>query len=218
MIIVANKSAAEIVDDESKKAFYVERFPITVKVKWKNYNLESYLKFLNLLFPKEEDVDKHFLASLFQDNFLKHNNWISPRQAINIADTYFLHGHTFFNLFKLNIDGIVALYEKSKIEAVQRSFKKSLDFIYDTIIGIEDIKNKLLAIFYTISFFEDVETNNDTAADFKKFKELNNTEQVKYSDPNYLMANDMERRGITNSGQVFERTEQIKMVKERFRQ
>jgi hypothetical protein len=108
---------------------------------------------------------------LFQDNFLKHNNWISPRQAINIADTYFLHGHTFFNLFKLNIDGIVALYEKSKIEAVQRSFKKSLDFIYDTIIGIEDIKNKLLAIFYTISFFEDVETNNDTAADFKKFKE-----------------------------------------------
>jgi hypothetical protein len=42
MIIAANKSSKEVIDDESKESFYEERFPIQCEVNWDTHTAQDY--------------------------------------------------------------------------------------------------------------------------------------------------------------------------------
>jgi hypothetical protein len=50
MIIAANKSSKEVIDDESKESFYEERFPIQCEVNWDTHTAQDYFKLLKLSF------------------------------------------------------------------------------------------------------------------------------------------------------------------------
>jgi aspartate-semialdehyde dehydrogenase len=53
MIIAANKSSKEVIDDESKRAFY-ERFPIQCEVNWDTHTAQDYFKLLKLSFADSD--------------------------------------------------------------------------------------------------------------------------------------------------------------------
>jgi hypothetical protein len=53
MIIAANKSSKEV-DDESKRAFYEERFPIQCEVNWDTHTAQDYFKLLKLSFADSD--------------------------------------------------------------------------------------------------------------------------------------------------------------------
>jgi aspartate-semialdehyde dehydrogenase len=53
MIIAANKSSKEVIDDESR-AFYEERFPIQCEVNWDTHTAQDYFKLLKLSFADSD--------------------------------------------------------------------------------------------------------------------------------------------------------------------
>jgi len=170
VIITANKSAKEIVDDESKKALYEERFPIKASVNWESYKTVNYYKFLLLIFPDAEIKKLHFLAKLFEYNFEKANNCISPRQAINISKVFLISGITFLSSFNLDLTEVIYLSKQSEKESIMISFEETLEDIFKTIQATEK-DTRWQYLLYAQVALENIRTTNETSkylADFKK--------------------------------------------------
>jgi hypothetical protein len=84
MIIAANKSSKEVIDDESKRAFYEERFPIQCEVNWDTHTAQDYFKLLKLSFA-DSDTALLFSCPNCSNNHANFNNTPSPRIAIDIT-------------------------------------------------------------------------------------------------------------------------------------
>jgi hypothetical protein len=74
MIIAANKSSKEVIDDESKRAFYEERFPIQCEVNWDTHTAQDYFKLLKLSLLILIRRCCFFMSKLFEDNHANFNN------------------------------------------------------------------------------------------------------------------------------------------------
>jgi hypothetical protein len=66
MIIAANKSSKEVIDDE-QESFYEERFLFNAEVNWDTHTAQDYFKLLKLF--SDSDV-LFFVSKLFEDNML----------------------------------------------------------------------------------------------------------------------------------------------------
>lgn len=169
VIITANKGAKEIVDDESKKALYEERFPISAVVSWDSYNYKNYSALLDLYFPKADNKKLLFLSRLFEYNFEKANNCISPRQALAITEVFLDKGLPFLDSFNLDLSETTYLLDQAKKENNILSFVDRLDKIRATIERIP-VENRWRIILYAICSLDDIVTDSDTSKYLKDFK------------------------------------------------
>lgn len=156
MIIAANKSSVEISDDNSKKALYEERFPLKVNVVWKEFTAENYYELLSRSFNVEDykgtkeqfKKELYFMAKLFEENFITHNNLISPRTAINITKVFLNSGLMFISEFDIILDSWESIKRKSEIEYYNKdvinSLETTLNFIKNSFIG----ESRLLHLLY----------------------------------------------------------------------
>ena len=121
LIIIGNKTADEIADDDSKKAFYKERFPLQAHVGWESHTKEDYMKFLKLKFPSIENKILTFLSHLFESNHLDSNNTISPRIAEEVAKVYVKDGIDFISNFSIDLANITKIREQAKEDIILSS-------------------------------------------------------------------------------------------------
>lgn len=157
MIIAANKSALEIADDESKKAFYSERFPIKAEVVWKSYTAKDYYALLSTRYPNEKQPLLYFLAKLFEGNHLNHSNTISPRTAIAIAEVYLKKGIDFIKHFDLNLSEVATIGRIANIEFNKKTAEEGYEDIIDTLSSYETGIEKKAVIMFAMDIIRDKE-------------------------------------------------------------
>lgn len=133
MIIAANKSSNEIVDDASKKALYDDRFPLKVEVTWDSYKAEDYMELLEMKYPNEEPKLLYFMAKLFEINHSSYNNTITPRKALDITSVYVRKGISFITNFDLNLDSVVAIKTQADIEFHKDKKESIIDSIVEQV-------------------------------------------------------------------------------------
>lgn len=134
MILAANKSSKEVIDDDTKRAFYEERFPLQVEVKWQEHAARDYYKMLKLNFPQAEHQLLFFMSKLFEDNHVSCNNTISPRIACSITQVYLEKGINFISHFPINtsnLNDLKALADKEyNTKSVSKLMKEVIFLIY----------------------------------------------------------------------------------------
>lgn len=121
MIITANTSPKEIADDESKKAFYVSRFPVKIDVVWDSFSKANYVTFLKTVFPEAGLQSILFLGGLFEDNHINRNNTISPRTAIDISTTFLARGIKYMQPFDIDLSAIHSILADAKFESARKT-------------------------------------------------------------------------------------------------
>jgi hypothetical protein len=114
MIIAANKSSKEVIDDESKR-FYEERFPIQCEVNWDTHTAQDYFKLLKLSLLILIRRCCFHVQIVRRDNHANFNNTPSPRIAIDITKVYINKGIDFIGNFSItaNIAQIKAAAARS---------------------------------------------------------------------------------------------------------
>lgn len=148
MILAANKSSAEVIDDESKRAFYKERFPLEVKVTWDSHTARDYYKLLKLKFPDAEHSLLFFMAKMLEDNHASFNNTVSPRIACLITEVYLKKGIKFISHFPINTANIEALKSLADKEYNTKSVSKLMKEVIFLIYSMKTAKDhKLLALY-----------------------------------------------------------------------
>lgn len=174
MIVAANKSAKEISDDESKKAFYEDRFPLKAEVIWKSYRAIDYYELLIKTFPDAKITILYFLAKLFEENHLNHNNTINPRIAIAITEVYLKKGIDFINHFDINTSEIEHIGRIANIEFNKKTVEEKFEGILQSLVkdpdGIEKQADILFAIYKVNSMkfdIESIESRNEFLAKLK---------------------------------------------------
>lgn len=148
MIIAANKSAKEVIDDESKRAFYEERFPLQVEVKWNTYTSKDYYALLKLSFPEVQKAMLYFMAKLFATNHEEFSNTVSPRVALNITEVYLNKGISFIDNFAINTDTIKNIQEVAKQEFNKKSVQNLLVELEQIIEGLKGKNDYKLSVLY----------------------------------------------------------------------
>ena len=161
MIIAANKSAKEIVDDESKRAFYFERFPIQVPVKWEQHSARDYFKLLDLAFPEADSEMLFFISKLLEDNHITFGNTISPRIACEITGVYLSKGINFIDHFPINMSNITTLEILAKKEFNTQSMTKVLKDISFLICSIKASKDHKLAALYALNKLSELRVKDE---------------------------------------------------------
>jgi MoxR-like ATPase len=167
MIIAANKSSSEVIDDESKRAFYQERFPIQVEVKWVSYKTSDYFKLLRIKY-KEKNVDPNllfFMAKLFSTNHEEFNNTVSPRVALDITNVYLNKGINFIDHFAINTNTIDNIKLEAKKEFNKKTVKEillTLEEFLDSLIGTAYHKS---AVLYAEKKIRDIKIEDDLLKD-----------------------------------------------------
>lgn len=147
MIISANKSAKEIVDDESKKAFYMDRFPLQADVKWVVHTVYDYNKLLTLHFKDSDPSLLYFLAKVLEDNHLNFSNTISPRVSLDIAKVFLRKGYSFIDSFPIDLSNIEAMRIQAAKEHSTKKIATVLEDLLKEINSIEDSKDhKILCL------------------------------------------------------------------------
>lgn len=150
LIIAANKSSKEVIDDESKRAFYAERFPLQVEVKWDTYTSKDYFKLLSLRHPEQDKSMLYFLAKVLEDNHTMFGNTISPRIALEITDVYLKLGINHIEHFPIRLDNVSTLKYQAEREYTS---KTALSLLQDMVSVIEDEKDpssSMLAAYYAL--------------------------------------------------------------------
>jgi len=183
MIVAANKSPGEIADDESKKAFYSERFPIKAEVVWESFLAKDYYELLIRRFPKTKITILYFLAKLFEGNHINYNNTISPRIAIAITEVYLKKGIEFIKHFDLDLTEVETIKRIANIELNKRTTKE----IYTDLIaniseqenGIEKKACILFAIDKITKQEREIETVTLTNNVLKELRDMFNGETAK---------------------------------------
>ncbi|MCK5788677.1 MAG: AAA family ATPase [Chlamydiia bacterium] len=141
MIITSNKSPNEIADDESKRAFYISRFPLKVDVTWESYTARDYYKLLKLKYVDEELNNKlFFISQLFADNYSKYSNLISPRTALEITEVFLESGIKFIESFDINLDDIADIQRRADIAYNKKSMGAAIKSL-SKLVDQERIKN-----------------------------------------------------------------------------
>jgi MoxR-like ATPase len=164
MIVAGNRAAADIADDDSKKAFYLERFPIQTRVEWQSHTKEDYMKFLKLKFPSTDVKALSFLSYLFEYNHMECNNTISPRVAQDIADVYLRDGIEFISNFSIDLSNIQAIRDKSKEEILLATAKEAFKTVKDLIDSQNSIEKKVCLAVLAKKAIVDLKVGNNSNA------------------------------------------------------
>jgi len=138
MIVLANKSPVEITEDESTKALYIERFPITAVVKWDAYEIADYMALFNCVMPKEEKKLLYFISSVYANNHLVHQNTVSPRIAIEAAKIYIKKGLEFLKPLDINLEEVEHIQRVAGRDYVNSVISIGLDSL---LVYIEEEEN-----------------------------------------------------------------------------
>jgi len=141
MIITSNKTPYEIADDDSKRAFYISRFPIKVTMDWKKYGKTEYYKLLDLKFKSSKKLDKLFIAKLLTNNAKKHGI-VAPRTSLEIMEAYSKHGLSFVKNFDVDLTDVHELLEAAREEETrlsQEEYLKDIEEGLDNAIVNKDI-------------------------------------------------------------------------------
>lgn len=162
MIIAANKSAKEVIDDESKRAFYEERFPLQVEVNWASHTAKDYFKLLKMTFDQTEASLLFFMSKVFEDNHVNHNITPSPRIACDITKVYIDKGINFIGNFAINVVNVNQLKTIADKEYSTKSVAKLLKEVTFLIYSIKSAKDHKLAGLHAL----------------KKIDELNLSEEI----------------------------------------
>jgi MoxR-like ATPase len=163
MIVAGNKSANEIADDDSKKAFYKERFPLQEHVGWENHSKENYMKFLKLKFPDAKAELLNFLSYLFENNHLECNNTISPRIAGEIAKVYLKDGLNFISSFSVDLEHFNKVKEQAKEDIIITSLADTMDTIEALLKAPSTASDTALKTLYAMHKLADVVVTNSNA-------------------------------------------------------
>ena len=150
LIIAANKSSQEIIDDESKKAFYKERFPLQAEVKWDAYTSKDYFKLLSLRYPEQDKPTLFFLSKVLEDNHTIFGNTISPRIALEITDVYLKLGLDHIAHFPIRLDNVTTLRNQADREYTSKTAVSLLKSIIEVIDTEKDPGNKMLVAYYSL--------------------------------------------------------------------
>jgi len=161
MIIAANKSSQEVIDDESKRAFYQERFPIQVEVKWEAHTARDYFKLLKLSFPDVESSLLFFMAKIFEDNHVTFNNTISPRIGISITEVYIKKGINFIDHFPINTANINEIKAAADKEFNTKTVSKLLKEVTFLIYSVKLAKDHKLVALYALKGLSELKVNDE---------------------------------------------------------
>ena len=168
MIVTANRSPQEMVEGESTKALYMERFPIKEAVGWQSYTLQDYLKLLHLKFPDVEQKVLYFMSWLFADNYVNYNNKVSPRTALNVVKVYVSSGLKFLKSMDVVTKGIDEMKKLADLEYSRRATKKSLETLKKLLDSSKD-HSKLLTALYIQRSLRLVQFDERDAVELKDF-------------------------------------------------
>lgn len=162
MILAANKSAKEVIDDESKRAFYNERFPLQVEVIWQSHTAKDYYRLLTLTFQEAETQLLFFMAKLLEDNHVSFNNTISPRIACEIAKVYLKKGINFIGHFPINTANLNDLKTAADREFNTKSVAKLMKEVIFMIYSVKTAKEHKLAGLYALKKIEGLKLSDET--------------------------------------------------------
>ena len=182
MIVAGNKSANEIADDESKKAFYKERFPLQEHVGWQIHSKENYMKFLKLKFPEAKIELLNFLAYLFENNHLECNNTISPRIAGEIAKVYLKDGLEFISSFSVDLEHFKKIEEQAKEGVMIASLEDTLLMLTESLKEPGTASDIALKALYALHKLGEIPVTNSTAEKFMSFRALLSSTLAKVKD------------------------------------
>jgi len=161
MVIAANKSANDVVDDESKRAFYIDRFPIAVRVTWESYLTSDYFKLLKIVFPDKNDELLYFMAKLFSTNHEEYSVTISPRVAIDITTVFLNKGLSFISHFAINTDSIDSIRAAAKQEFNRKSVQALLQDLMSFIETIDQPKDYKASVLFAQKRLETIKVSDD---------------------------------------------------------
>jgi len=161
MIVAANKSANDVVDDESKRAFYIDRFPIAVRVEWKTYFPSDYFKLLKIVFPDKEEDLLYFMAKLFSTNHEDYGVTVSPRVAIDITNVYLDKGLSFIGHFSINTDNIDNIKREAQREFTKKSIEELLNELTGFLSTIDLPKDYKASVLYAQKRLENIKISDD---------------------------------------------------------
>lgn len=149
VVIATNKDPKECALDDSTAAFYEERFPHVLEIKWKTHEFKDYYNFLTHAttnFNLEDNTYK-LLASVYEENKL------SPRKCIYYTKLIVEVGIQYLtHIAELNTSSIDEMLlkgiEKKEIDNALATFKliekaiddKDISFLKDLIISVKLLK------------------------------------------------------------------------------
>jgi hypothetical protein len=141
VIITGNRSPLSMSIDDSTAAFYMERFPFTHEMVWKTHDEKDYLKFFNTYY--ENEIYNKYAKELIIISKLcsKNPTRISPRVAIQAADTVMALGIDFIS----TINSIKSeLLSEVKLQVEQESTtNEETELLIRLEQQIEEINNKI---------------------------------------------------------------------------
>lgn len=157
MIVAANKHPREIADDESKKAFYNERFPVKQEVVWNSFEAVDYFSMLEGTFPDANKALLYFTSKLFETNHAKFNNTVSPRTAIAITDVYLKQGIEFISHFDINLTDVDSVGRIANMEFNKKTIGEILKDIIDLVREDDHGDQRKSRILYAIRAISNLE-------------------------------------------------------------
>lgn len=161
MILAANKSSKEVIDDESKRAFYNERFPVQTEVNWLSHTVKDYSRLLTLTFPETDASLLFFMAKLFEDNHKNYNNTVSPRIACDITKTYIKKGINFIGNFPIDISNLTNIKLASEREFNTKSVGKLMQEIIVMIHSIKSARDHRLTALHTLRRIDNMKISDE---------------------------------------------------------
>lgn len=161
MILAANKSAKEVIDDESKRAFYKERFPLQVEVTWYSHTAKDYFRLFTLNFPEAETALLFFMSKLLEDNHINFNNTISPRIACEITKVYLKKGINFIGSFPIDTRNLSELKTAADREFNTKSVAKLMKEVIFMIYSIKTAKEHKMAALYALRKIESLKLDDE---------------------------------------------------------
>lgn len=158
VIICTNKSPDEMSKTTSSAAFYRERFPIVIEVAWKEFDTQTYLKYLQHIKPEQysERPDVYMIIAELSARTSSTGLIVSPRIVKYASDLVDLHNNLtcLNNLAGLDtseIESIVAACkgksERKRITELSHNIKTILEPIKNaesyTVVSLNDALAKL---------------------------------------------------------------------------
>lgn len=161
MIVASNKASIELIDDESKRAFYKERFPLQTQVNWLHHKASDYYKLLSLVFENANQDMLFFMAKLLEDNHVNHNNTISPRIACEITKVYLNKGINFISHFPIDLTDFHAIKADAEKEFNAKSVNALMKDIILSIYAVKPPKEHKLTALYALKQLDKLKVRDD---------------------------------------------------------
>lgn len=153
IVICSNKSPYELSTDTSTTAFYKERFPIVIRIDWKDYSYSRYLKYIQkVVDPTEFSLHEESYRVLAELAYRtsREDNVVSPRIVKDAAE--FLKENEYDVKVLMLIDGLnTSIIEEVRTACVYRQeearitkIKYNIDSHIEEILGTENMGSRFI--------------------------------------------------------------------------